>query len=94
MVDAGAPVILEPATFEGALRRVRAHLQALGVPEANYRIDLALARGIDYYTGPVWEAQVEEPKIGSVGGGGRYDGLVGNFDSLSSTLAFLIPTLS
>lgn len=61
------------------LREILAHLQALGVPEANYRIDLALARGIDYYTGPVWEAQVEEPKVGSVGGGGRYDGLVGNF---------------
>ena len=61
------------------LREIVSHLQSLGVPSENYRIDLALARGIDYYTGPVWEAQVEEPKVGSVGGGGRYDGLVGNF---------------
>ncbi len=61
------------------LREILSHLKSLGVPDANYRIDLALARGIDYYTGPVWEAQVEEPKVGSVGGGGRYDGLVGNF---------------
>ncbi|MCO5216256.1 MAG: histidine--tRNA ligase [Thermomicrobiales bacterium] len=61
------------------LRSLVKHLQALGVPADGYRIDLALARGIDYYTGPVWEAQVEEPKIGSVGGGGRYDGLVGTF---------------
>lgn len=61
------------------LRSLLGHLKSLGVPEANYRIDLALARGIDYYTGPVWEVQVEEPKVGSVGGGGRYDGLVGTF---------------
>jgi histidyl-tRNA synthetase len=61
------------------LHDILAHLQALGVPESGYRIDLALARGIDYYTGPVWEAQVEEPRVGSVGGGGRYDGLVGTF---------------
>lgn len=61
------------------LRSLLSYLQALGVPADGYRIDLALARGIDYYTGPVWEAQVQEPKIGSVGGGGRYDGLVGTF---------------
>lgn len=61
------------------LRSLLGHLQALGVPAASYRVDLALARGIDYYTGPVWEAQVTEPKVGSVGGGGRYDGLVGTF---------------
>ena len=61
------------------LRTLVANLEALGAPEGSYRIDLALARGIDYYDGPVWEAQVTEPKIGSVGGGGRYDGLVGRF---------------
>src|SRR5262249_33464229 len=36
-------------------------------------------RGLDYYTGPVFEATVTEPKVGSVGGAGRYDGLVGVF---------------
>jgi histidyl-tRNA synthetase len=61
------------------LRDLLKHMESLGVPPQNYRIDLALARGIDYYTGPVWEVQVEEPKVGSVGGGGRYDGLVGTF---------------
>lgn len=61
------------------LRALLGHMESLGVPSQNYRIDLALARGIDYYTGPVWEVQVEEPKVGSVGGGGRYDGLVGTF---------------
>ena len=54
-------------------------LPAFGVPPDRYVLDLALARGLDYYTGPVFEATVEEPKIGSVGGAGRYDGLVGAF---------------
>ena len=49
------------------------------VPAASYRLDLSLARGLDYYTGPVYEATVEEPKIGSVAGAGRYDGLIGTF---------------
>jgi histidyl-tRNA synthetase len=61
------------------LRDLIDYIELLGVPKSMYRIDLALARGIDYYTGPVYEAQVEEPKVGSVAGGGRYDGLVGTF---------------
>jgi histidyl-tRNA synthetase len=36
-----------------------------------------MVRGLDYYTGPIFEIQVTEPKIGSLGGGGRYDRLVG-----------------
>jgi histidyl-tRNA synthetase len=51
----------------------------LGVPASAYGLDLALARGLDYYTGPVFEAAVEQPKIGSVGGAGRYDDLIGTF---------------
>jgi histidyl-tRNA synthetase len=39
----------------------------------------ALVRGLDYYTGPIFEAVVDEPKIGSLGGGGRYDGLIALF---------------
>lgn len=54
-------------------------LSAFGVAEDRYSFDLALARGLDYYTGPVFEATVTEPKVGSVGGAGRYDGLVGAF---------------
>lgn len=61
------------------LRELLDFLGKLGVPDNAYRIDLSLARGIDYYTGPVYEAIVEEPKVGSVAGGGRYDGLVGMF---------------
>lgn len=61
------------------LRNLITNIEQLGVPKNMYKIDLALARGIDYYTGPVYEAQVTEPKVGSVAGGGRYDGLVGTF---------------
>ncbi|MCI0342086.1 MAG: histidine--tRNA ligase [Planctomycetales bacterium] len=43
------------------------------------RPDVALVRGADYYTGPIFEAVLPKGGIGSVGGGGRYDGLVGSF---------------
>ena len=43
------------------------------------KIDPSLARGSDYYTGPVFELRVDEPKVGSLGGGGRYDKLIGMF---------------
>ena len=54
-------------------------LPDFGIAPRRYKLDLALARGLDYYTGPVFEATVTEPKIGSVGGAGRYDELVGAF---------------
>lgn len=55
------------------------YLSALGVPADTYELDLALARGMGYYTGPVYEATVREGNIGSVAGAGRYDGLVSRF---------------
>lgn len=61
------------------LRELVTHLHNLGVHRHSWKIDLALARGIDYYTGPVCEARVESPRVGSIAGTGRYDGLVGNF---------------
>lgn len=63
----------------GELRQLFDLLPAFGVPESVYAFDLSLARGLDYYTGPVYEATVDEPKVGSVVGAGRYDKLVGNF---------------
>lgn len=56
-------------------------LELAGVPEQRVRLTLSLARGLDYYTGPVHETVVREPKIGSIAGGGRYDGLVGVFSN-------------
>lgn len=47
-----------------------------GVPQTNYRVDLKIARGLDYYTGTVYETElVNYPEIGSVCSGGRYENL-------------------
>jgi len=45
-------------------------------PKSAYIFDPTLVRGLDYYTGPIFETYVEEPKIGSITGGGRYDNLI------------------
>ena len=55
------------------------HLDALGVPEPAARLDPSLARGLAYYTGPVFEATLPNAGVGSIMGGGRYDGLVSRF---------------
>ena len=58
------------------LTTVAAHLAAFGVPEANFAVDLTIARGLDYYTGTVYETTLlDYPEIGSVCSGGRYDNL-------------------
>jgi histidyl-tRNA synthetase len=61
------------------LRQIFALLPAMGIPASRVRFDPTLARGLDYYTGPVFEAVVEEPQVGSVAGGGRYEELIGAF---------------
>jgi histidyl-tRNA synthetase len=45
----------------------------------SYHIDLTLARGLNYYTGIIFEANTKDVTIGSIGGGGRYDDLTGLF---------------
>ena len=62
-----------------ALTKVLAQATAMGVDPARIVVDPTLARGLGYYTGPVFETEVTEPKVGSISGGGRYDGLVGIF---------------
>ena len=58
------------------LKAVTANLAAFGVPEANFAVDLTIARGLDYYTGTVYETTLlDHPEIGSVCSGGRYDNL-------------------
>ena len=54
-------------------------LEASGVPPTGVRVDLAMARGLEYYTGTIFETLVERPPIGSILGGGRYDRLIGQF---------------
>lgn len=62
----------EPDEF---LKKVVDLAKKMGVKE-NLVFDPILSRGLDYYTGPIFESVVEEPKIGSVTGGGRYDKLL------------------
>lgn len=58
------------------LTAVTKHLAAFGVPEENFAVDLTIARGLDYYTGTVYETTLlDHPEIGSVCSGGRYDNL-------------------
>ncbi|MDO4989053.1 MAG: histidine--tRNA ligase [Eubacteriales bacterium] len=58
------------------LNTVTKYLQDFGVPEENFAVDLTIARGLDYYTGTVYETEMtEHPEIGSVCSGGRYDNL-------------------
>ncbi|MDR0906435.1 MAG: histidine--tRNA ligase [Oscillospiraceae bacterium] len=58
------------------LKAVTQHLAAFGVPDTHYAIDLTIARGLDYYTGTVYETFITAyPEIGSVCSGGRYDNL-------------------
>lgn len=67
---------------EGPVNELREMLDGaaeMGVVLDRLVVDPTLARGLGYYTGPVFEAEVNEPKIGSISGGGRYDGLVGIF---------------
>lgn len=61
------------------LAEVLSLAQAMGVAPERLTIDPTLARGLDYYTGPVYEIVLPDTPIGSVSGGGRYDGLVGMF---------------
>ena len=62
------------------LNAVCANLAAFGVPEQNFAVDLTIARGLDYYTGTVYETTLlDHPEIGSVCSGGRYDNLAGYY---------------
>ena len=58
------------------LETVVKYLAAFGVPESHFAVDLTIARGLDYYTGTVYETtMLDHPEIGSICSGGRYDNL-------------------
>ncbi|HSP16449.1 MAG TPA: histidine--tRNA ligase [Thermoanaerobaculia bacterium] len=62
------------------VNRISEHLYALGYDDEHVSLDLSIARGLAYYTGPVFEAiLLDAPQFGSVFGGGRYDSLVMRF---------------
>ncbi len=72
-------------TFEQGRRELVEVLElvrAFGVPETHYAINLSIARGLDYYTGTVYETVLNEhPKLGSICSGGRYDNLASLYTS-------------
>lgn len=58
------------------LLTVAKNMAAFGVPETHFKLDLTIARGLDYYTGTVYETTMtDHPEIGSICSGGRYDNL-------------------
>lgn len=62
------------------LEEICGYLDALSIDESRITVDLSIARGLDYYSGPVWEAKLlNAPQFGTVFAGGRYDGLVRRF---------------
>jgi histidyl-tRNA synthetase len=72
-VKGSAEAIQEMIELDSYLRIAR-------IPPERIALDMSLARGLDYYTGPIFEATLTDlPRFGSIFGGGRYDGLVERF---------------
>jgi len=62
------------------LTTVAKYMSSFGVPETHFKIDPTIARGLDYYTGTVYETtMLDHPEIGSICSGGRYDNLAGYY---------------
>src|SRR2546421_1524612 len=74
-----------PVALEGIaeLEEIIGYLNALDIPEEYYQVKFAMVRGLEYYTGPIYETTIEEPRMPSITGGGRYDELVGMFSQRS-----------
>ena len=83
VLDALEKVDCADETFRNGvdeLGKVVAYAYMYGIPEKNIAIDLTIARGLDYYTGTVYETKmVDYPALGSVCSGGRYDNLTGYY---------------
>ncbi len=91
MIAAVAPLLASSARAAEGLKELadmEALIRAAGYPSARMGFDPSVVRGLDYYTGPVFEAELtfdvkndagETVRFGSVGGGGRYDDLVARF---------------
>ena len=61
------------------LRELAGLLADASVAKDRYEFDFTMARGLGYYTGPIFETVIAEPNLGSISGGGRYDNLIGMF---------------
>ncbi|HJR92853.1 MAG TPA: histidine--tRNA ligase [Acidimicrobiia bacterium] len=73
-------VTRQPGGGADELAEVVLTMEALGVPSDSYVLDLAVARGLDYYTGTVYETVLDShPELGSICSGGRYDDLAAQY---------------
>jgi histidyl-tRNA synthetase len=61
------------------MQKIMNYVQALGLQKPSITLDPTLARGLSYYTGTVFEVKMKHSNLGSMGGGGRYDGLTNSF---------------
>lgn len=81
-----ANYIMQTLVTQQPTQRIKAVMEAvtkLGVPTEQVEFLPTLARGMDYYTGIIIEVEIPEYTVGSVGGGGRYDNLIGMFTNQS-----------
>ena len=78
-LDLIADAIGEEDNGVSELRELAALLAEAKVPPACYEFDFTMARGLGYYTGPIFETVISQPNLGSITGGGRYDNLIGMF---------------
>jgi len=67
--------------FQEEIEELIFYCQEFGIPKDVILFNPFLARGLDYYTGPIFETTLTTPKIGSLTGGGRYDNLIGIFSN-------------
>lgn len=77
-----ATYILQAVEYEKPTQRINeifSVLEKMGINNENYDFLPTLARGLDYYTGLIFEVEVEGYDVGSIAGGGRYDNLIGMF---------------
>lgn len=87
VVDALANFNIDNELFNTGVEELRAvcdGIKSLGIPDEVIKIALKIARGLDYYTGTVYETQLDDyPQLGSICSGGRYDNLASNYTKQS-----------
>jgi len=67
---------IKSAQPDEKLSEIISFIESFGITLKYYQFDPTMARGLDYYTGPIFETVVQKPKFGSITGGGRYDKLI------------------
>lgn len=82
VLEALKPLLGETASGAAGLSElseVFSYISAMGIPAERYTFDVSLVRALSYYTGTIYETVLPDSKLGSLGGGGRYDQLIGQF---------------